>query len=266
MRFRFGAFLLACAGITFLLAQLPTNSTGGGGGGVTAADVVLTDTYANLPAAGTAGRLFYATDSIYQARDDGSNWIHYWPPIGKVTVPDSDDFTWVNQGGASIVTSRGGIYLLGPATTGDEMRILKKSAPTPPYTITVAVIGQRSGGSGMYGIGFRQSSDGKLHSLHTGGQNDFALSSSKWTDESTFVSNYVTWATDAVVGRIPRVLRIQDNSTNRICSASWDGYNFQTFHTVSRTDHLTADEVFIGVNTVVNDADVAGWYVSWVEE
>jgi hypothetical protein len=37
--------------------------------------------------------------------------------------------------------------------------------------------------------------------------------------------------------------RAADNSTNRICSYSVDGQNWFVFHTVGRTDFLTADEV-----------------------
>jgi hypothetical protein len=40
----------------------------------------------------------------------------------------------------------------------------------------------------------------------------------------------------------PLFLQIGDDGTNRLVKFSADGQNFETFHSIGRTDFLTADE------------------------
>ena len=47
------------------------------GGSGSASDIVLSDTYANRPAAGTAGRLFLPTDRGIICRDNGTAWENF---------------------------------------------------------------------------------------------------------------------------------------------------------------------------------------------
>jgi hypothetical protein len=179
------------------------------------------------------------------------------------TSPALGDFTWVNQGTATTTTNANGGIFVEDATAGSlNIRVLKKSAPGTPYTVTTAWLPQL-GNNNFSGvaIGFRQSSDGKLVVFSLRASSGLNLVSDKYSSATAFSASY----TNEVVytGGNVMFLRITDNGTNRICSWSTDGYNFRVFHTVGRTDFITADEVFFGlyINTVI----AAGTLISWTQ-
>lgn len=180
------------------------------------------------------------------------------------TTPVDGDFAWINQGDASVtVNANGGIYLRGPVNASTNWRIRKK-AVTAPYTITAMILPHMLNVNfHRLAVGFRQSSDGKLHTIefsHRSGTPGFEID--KWTNPTTFSGTYV-----GLNGIQPTVLflRITDNNTNRICSFSMDGYNFIQLHSVGRTDFLTADEVFFAVDNNNATYDVGMTLLSWVQ-
>lgn len=180
-----------------------------------------------------------------------------WLP--RITPPVDGDYTWTNQGGASVAVTKGGIYLSDSAgSSAHNWRIRKKSAPTAPYTIDTAFLANwnllaANSSQGYFGVGWRQSSDGKLVAaeitpvihLSTAGM---YFSVDKWnsaTSNSAVYAQKLTW----VMNYGPVVwVRIADDNTNRKTSVSGDGQNWQEVHSVGRTDFLTADEVFFGIN------------------
>lgn len=212
-------------------------------------NVVQTAAFASEPASGQlTGDLFLPSDGFFLERYSGSAWAP-WGPIFPFTKPVSGDFTWVNQGSASVVTTNGGVTLLGTSDASNSIRIRKKSAPSTPYTITAVILPSIPPANyASCGLLFRQSSDGKLciFSLAAGGASggvagSLGISSTKFTNETTYSAHYVNPGLSAGVS--PLHLRIADNGTNRICSLSGDGINWATVHSVGRTDFLTADEV-----------------------
>jgi hypothetical protein len=76
------------------------------------------------------------------------------------------------------------------------------------------------------------SGDGSLH-----------MGSRKYTNATTYSADYALISAISRVSPLVLWLRIADNGTNRICSFSMDGENFIDFHSIGRTDFLTADEV-----------------------
>lgn len=214
------------------------NLPSGSGGGST----IHTSAYSSPPASPASGDIWLPSDSFYQFRYSGSAWIP-WGPLFPMTLPVLADFTWVNQGSATAAQTYGAIQLSTPATSGYDMKILKKAAPSTPYTITTAVIpnvvNQNYPNCGLL---FRQSSDGKINAFRIVGQtNQCYLSGVKYTNATTYSADYTP---SVNIDRPPLLwLRISDNGTNRICSWSLDGHQFMTMHTVGRTDYLTADEV-----------------------
>jgi hypothetical protein len=237
--------------------------TGGGSpSGSDPADIVLTDAYASRPAAGTEGRLFLPSNGFYLDRDTGAAWVP-WGPLFQMTAPVDGDFAWINQGGASVVTTFGGIHLTTPLSATVNYRIRKKAAPSTPYTITAWLLHNMTNVSNQScGVCFRQSSDGKLvifalDASATG----FSLGVFKFTNPTTFSATYVSRAALALGPQI--CLRIADNGTNRICSVSTDGQNFKDIHSVGRTDFLTADEVGVFVNDQSNTIASAMTLLSW---
>lgn len=228
--------------------------------------VITSTAYASRQAAAKAGRLFLPNNSFYLQRDTGAAWTS-WGPIFPMTPPVSGNFTWVNQGSASVTTTNGGVVLYAPATSGNNYRIRKKAAPTPPYTITAAFLAtaMQVNYTSM-GLLFRQSSNGKMHSWNYFTQSGDASGfvSYKMVNETTASGGYDTLY--PAMRNLPVVwLRIADNNTNRICSWSGDGVTWFDLHVVSRTDFLTADEVGFYVDSCNATFPAYMTLLSWVE-
>jgi hypothetical protein len=220
-----------------------TGPVGSGG------NVTYTSAYASLPASPNAGDFWVPSDGYAIYRYSGTAWVP-WGPVYPFTAPVDGDFTWINQGGASVSTTNGGIVLSAPTDSGTpQVRIRKKAAPATPYTITVALLPNwGTADNNFVCIGFRESSSGKLHLFevdHVSGA--LRLVVAKWTDASTFSALYGSPTPAGWLAARPLWLRIGDNGTNRICSLSGDGQKFDPFHTVSSTDYMVANEVLFGV-------------------
>jgi hypothetical protein len=222
-------------------------------------DAVRSVAYASRPAAGNEGRLFLPSDGMGLERDTGSLW-QPWGPLFPFTPPVLADFAWINQGASATATQeKGGIYLTDNAFSGVvQKRILKKAAPSRPYTIDTAWLVAAYPVDGLdFGVGWRQSSDGKLHLFRmrqfvhgtTYQSAAWEPCSSKYTDHQTFSADYVQRLGMAPTGG-PLFLRITEDDTNRRCWLSADGQHWLLYHTIGRTDFLTADEVcfFIGLS------------------
>lgn len=219
--------------------------------------------YGSRPAAGVSGRLFLPSNGFAVDRDTGSAWAP-WGPLFPFTAPVDGDFAWINQGGASVSVANGGIFMSVPADASRNFRIRKKAAPSAPYTITawfvVTVIPNTTNASLLFG--FRQSSDGKLANFAVV---PATIASQKNTDHSNFSANYSTAAYNSEYTLRLICLRIADDNTNRILSLSNDGQNFLPFHSVGRTDFLTANEVFWGGDAESASAAMGIALLSWKE-
>lgn len=258
--------------------QIGIISTAAGGGNVTD-----TGPEASPPAGAVDGDLYFPNDSFMVQRFNGTIWVP-WGPISPMREPINGDFAWINQGTASVDVTNGGVLLSAPAAAGDSIRIRKKAAPATPYTITAYVrplLGKITGSGATYGIGFRQSSDGKLHLLLMHQSDQGELLSIKFTNPTTFSAVYAGGQCGqaiAVAGFGPiqttfnvrmqfpiNWLRISDTGVNRVVSFSPDGIEWVQFHSIGRTDFITADEVVFCVN--VADAAVASKtrLLSWLE-
>jgi hypothetical protein len=237
----------------------PTGS--GSPGGSDPADIVLTDAYASRPAAATEGRLFLPNNGVYVERDTGAAWAP-WGPLYPFTVPVDGDFSWINQGTASVDTTNGGIYLLAPANSGTQLRIRIKSAPATPYTITAAFLpAMIATGPQRVGLCWRQSSDGKLVMAYLlGNANLQTYQIDKFNSPTAGNSTYVTRATPQTGVTF---LRIADNGTNRITSYSVDGQHWIQLHSIGRTDFMTADQVGFFASDEGNIQAAAMTLLSW---
>lgn len=226
--------------------------------------VITTAAYGSRQAAAKAGRLFLPNNGFVVERDTGAAWAP-WGPLFPFTAPVDGDFAWINQGGATVSTTNGGIYLFTPKAAANSWRIRKKAAPATPYTITIAFLSTLVGlANQRVGLVFRQSSDGKLHAfylLSAGAAGDLSLVSDKWTSETVFSATYGTIR--PFYPGAPIWLRIADDGANRICSYSADGINFLAYHSIGRTDFLTADEVGFAASDSGNAYDIGMTLLSW---
>lgn len=210
-------------------------------------------TYANRPLQGQSGRTYYAIDQSMSYYDNGLSWIGIGPTYVH-NLPFISDFSWINQGGATAIDTGSGILFDAPTnSSAQNCRLLVQSTPSVPYSITVFIFrNKRDMENNKFGLWFRQSSNGKLVGFHIDSQAASGIdriSVSKYDNQTTHNSDYIspTAGTYSSMSKI-NWFRITDDSTNRICSYSEDGKNFTIFHSVSRTDFLTADQVGIGSN------------------
>lgn len=222
-----------------------TVTTGGGGSG----DVTEQGVYGSRPAADNDGDLYFATDGLILSRDKGSgNGYSHWGPLYALEPPPaSSGFTWVNQGGATVSDTKGGILMKAPSGTGSSLRVLKKAAPSTPYTITVAFLQNNLGVDYLRGgLCFRQSSDGKLVYAAVGFSGTFSIYGFKFNDATTYSGGF--YFDYRLVPHGLYWLRIGDDGSNRTIAISADGNDWLTVHTVGRTDFLTADEIGLVVD------------------
>ncbi len=209
-----------------------------------------TSTIAGPPSSPSAGDLWFPSNSYYVFRYSGSAWIP-WGPIFAMTAPVDGDFAWVNQGGASVSVTNGGIYLQIPASASQSVRIRKQAAPGAAYSITAAFIPNTrnvvTGGYQYCGIGFRESGTGKMRTLQIEkNTTDTRVTVTSYNSETSSAGNeYNEYFTISHVV----FLRIADDlSSTRTYSVSFDGIHFLPIYTDTRTTFLTADEVFFFAN------------------
>lgn len=230
---------------------------GGGGGG----DSTLKSAYGSRAAASNDGNLFLPTDGLTIERDTGSVY-EPWGPIFPLTAPPVvADFAWVNQGSAAASDSKGTLSMTAPTNSGDSLRVLKKSAPSTPYTIIAAILPTLIGANYCKAsLCWRESSSGKIIDFGVGFSTSFQLSATKWTNATTYSADY---ASATLLPLTVVFLRIADDGANRECSYSADGQNWIQIHSVGRTDFMTADEVGILLNVNNTNYTAAMTLLSW---
>lgn len=220
------------------------------GGGST----VYTNAFASAPGSPVNGDWWLPSDGVGVAfaRVSGA-WVNRGP-IFPLTQPSTSGFAWTNQGSATAIATKGALYLETPGNaSGNALRVYTKTAPSVPYTITIAfmlnVFSAAASGSLGAGLCFRQSSDGKLSTAAieygTGTTAAAAdnVQSRKWTNATTYSADYFNVSFANAARGTMFWLRIADDNTSRICYISSDGQSWNVFHTVGRTDFLTANEV-----------------------
>lgn len=221
-----------------LQAVFTSPSTGSDG------SVISAGLVANLPAPSQEGNIFLTTDGVYSYFDTGVAMTPFGP-TRKLVEPVNADFSWSNQGSGTVSTAYGGVYLRSPGQATESMCMRVKNAPATPYTITAGFTMNAISKVDLHaGIALRQSSDGKIAT------NTFAsvgVIAYKYNTATSYNSSYVT-------AGVPRFnstlmwLRVTDDGSNRILSWSSDGFVFEQYHTIGRTDFLTADQVGFYVN------------------
>lgn len=230
--------------------------------------VVQSGTYASIPSTGrVTGDLYFCTDTSQVFRWSGSVWVPFGP-IWKLGDCTLQTWSWVNQGSASVASNGSSLYLTAPSNGGsNSARMRVHTAPSAPYSFTAKLNLQcdwSESGYGSGGVGFRESSSGKMVTCEvwtqTGGGGSFIFRVVKWTD-STNISSTPVNANYYGYGDL--FIRLADNGTNRIISVSPDGINFIAINTEARTTFLTADQVGFGCNPYSQESGVG--LLSWLQ-
>jgi hypothetical protein len=166
--------------------------------------------------------------------------------------------TWMNQGSATETDSTMGMFIQGVAS--QDWQLLKKAAPSTPYTITAMILMNCPKTSNIgAGIGFTDGT--KLHIAHL--QTGSNVIVSKWTNTTTFSANDFASADLWFEGQV--WLRINDDGTNVKFSWSHDGANFRQVFSVAKASGFLGGSgytnVFFGANS--NTAAAAATLASW---
>ena len=212
--------------------------------------VVLHGTYAALPAAGTANRVYFCDDIELVLFDTGSAWIVVdGGSRGPVfTSPPTSSWSTTTLGSATVAADKGGRLFTIPDTAGTNARVEYRTlSPTSNYTFTAYIE------SCIYpsnysstGIWLRQSSDGKM--IYFGpswtSTPKYSLQCWKYNSATSVSTQYGTsWTIGTDLPEIPNWYRFRDDGTTRYAEFSFNGLEWITLHSIGRTDFLTADQV-----------------------
>jgi hypothetical protein len=197
----------------------------------------------------------------------GSSLEHPISPYQGI-VPALSSLTWDNQASCSAVEpTTGGIRMAHAANAINECYMLYKnltSGSSGNYRITIMIIPMMYTSYNRAGLGIRESSSGKIIgcNLMTHLTKPY-ICAHLWTTSTSWYNNYI----EIELPLTPQWLQLEDNGTNLIFRFSNDGTYFINFHTVSRTDFMTADQCgFFIENENGSSPDVSMWVRSWKEE
>lgn len=241
------------------------------------ADINQEGTYASLP--GTTGQKtgyrYRQTDGPgYDWRFNGTIWVPWLSMFGKLTIPPSAGWTWDNQGSGTFSNTYGSLRLFSPRSGSLAVRMLYRTAPATPWTVTVllradnqgAGISGSSGHDMAFGLAFRNSG-GKIMNYVI---EENAITNQLWNSSTSFNTtdvsyNGTTYQTWAIAGRNGIWMRIQDNGTNILCDWSLNGQDWTNFNTRARAGFLTGGPNAYGLGTYINGTPIEMEVLSLLE-
>jgi len=217
------------------------------------------------PAAGIKGRHFFDTDGPHRHFDDGSAWYTYGPSW-LMTPHDDSGFSWVRQASGATTLANGLMHSLY-VPTGDTDFSIRSKSKSGTYTITMGCnvthgngiafgFGPRDSGTGKF-IFFGHSWNGAMRIIKmntaTSYNSDYADSALNDGQDFTWASRHLLW------------LQFEADSSNFHFRSSYDGFNFITWATKSKTDFLATHDSFI-YGAVANSYGSYFNILSWVEQ
>lgn len=185
-------------------------------------------------------------------------------PVGRLVAADgvtpltASDFTWINQGGAAATDENGTILLRAPLAAGENVRMLKRTAPvSTPYTLIIGleVFGLTGGGIPNIGLCARQSSSGKFYAAAINSdESNHPWCFAAYTFGSATSFN-ATEATRTVGMTMPAGkyfwLKLVDDGTDLHSYGGHDGINWYLIDDHDRDSYMTS-----------GGPDEIGWYVN----
>lgn len=171
--------------------------------------------------------------------------------------------TWseVNAGSTTYADlTGGGISISAPSNgSANSLRMVSKSLPAVPYTVTFAYRHSFVLPNIYWFAGWRDSIGGGVVTCdiatNTSGQST-GYRVMQFTNPTTFSADAV-----ALTGVTPSFsdivfVRLADDGTNRTCSLSSDSVNFQSVYSATRTTFITPDSMVVGVDPAANAASL----------
>jgi len=220
--------------------------------------------YADIPGAPAEGDLYIPTDATTLFCGIGGGAWNAWGPIYPLTQPPSAGWSWVNQGGATVDSTNGGILLDhdGSGGAGVNLRVRVRSI-VPSVTITTMSLGHTDfvAGTPGWGVCFRDSGAGKLLI---------------WQHVWASVVNVVRYSSPTAVATVmmaensPRYttqialfVRMVDDGSDLFFYTSRDGQEWILQYTEAVGAYLTPDEAGFFVNPI--NYGVCNRLMSWKE-
>jgi hypothetical protein len=176
------------------------------------------------------------------------------PPLGVIDngsggLLTSSDFTWDNQGGATVSDDNGTILLAAPSASGENCRVLYRTAPSAPYTVIGGFQAhiRRNDGVPNWGLVFRKNSDQKLHACGFSSDSFGACRFTMYNFNSptSFSSTQYGREDCTFIGEVFWV-KLEDDNTNLKFSVSFDGVEWLLLKSVSRTGFMSGGPDRIG--------------------
>lgn len=199
-------------------------------------------TYASMPAAGTAGRLYTPSDGFSQWVDDGTNYRPLLAGIVGTKPPLVATFTARGAGTPNFADDKGAlVWNVASNGTADSLKLLEVSAPATPWTLTVYMGYAMTGAVNMAGI-YVADNTTKVRILTPEGSNF------KVYNFTSLTVGTGSAASVSAIATVPIWLRIVDDGTNRIFSYSYDNNHYTTVLSEGRTSVFTATKVGLGLN------------------
>ena len=221
-------------------------------------------------------------------RNDVSLFSESAIPLSNHLVDDSgnvltaSDFTPINQGDSTLSDyASGGVYLSVPKLIVLDLyaRVYKKSAPSPPYTLTVQMSHWMlyqipPTQAGYAGIGFRESGTGKLMLFSMTGLGSMIVE--EWDSPIYVTGSPPVTAEQEIWASSPVWLQIEDEggAGDLIFRYGIDGIHWNELHSVDRDTFMTGgpNEILLSGVTWASSggggvqATQTVTYSTWIEE
>jgi len=229
-------------------------------------DTISSDTYANIPAVGTAGRIYFPTDENYTYFDDGVTWQPYLEGRRVGKPPLVSNLTWNNQGNTTADNTGGVLWLQLSENSAGNIRSLLKSSATPPYKFTIKHRVLFPPANNMHGgLIIRDGSSGKCnilakyHDTASGWQINLYQFSSNTAFNATLSSQGVGGINDY------QWLRVRNDNTNRNYEYSADGQHWLTIYSEAKTTFFTENQYGVYLGTAITATTFGQSILEWLE-
>lgn len=209
---------------------------------------------------------FIAIDSPMRAFYRHGVW-NYMIFDQTVTLYDDTGFTWVNQGSATITSSRGYALLTGTANATTNWHLRLKPLPTTGTFELIAFMKTTT-----YNVNFMNgalilydSTTGKF--ITWGVSEGQGVTCFKYNSTTSFNAAYTIPAMSACGHcAVGYWFAISQDSTNRKFYISKNGIDFEPILTTTRTDFITPNFIGYGLNSensLTSYLDIYSWYLNY---
>lgn len=240
-------------------AQDVTIAASGGGS-------ISEGTFASRPSAGTAGRLYEATDDLVQSYDTGSAWDDY-ERGPKLTRPVLANFTLVNAGGATLTQSAYAMVFAenNSASTTDQVRLAEIAPPASgSWTITMRFDMSYAFTSlyPRFGLYARDSASGKIVNFWFAPWGPY-YAYETYSSTTAWVNRTALNGANGGYTALHKWMRLQYDGTKFYLYVSNDGINFVQLYNISSTAYLPVAPTGCGIVINPDALNYAMRVLSW---